>query len=450
MDTLENDAVVRLEILGPPRLVVRGNEVVPSHRKSMALAGWLALQGGSVTRDRVVSLLWPSLEPSKARRALRTALSALNGAASFQVFESTREIISLNSSITADIDEFRRRAEVLEAEEPLSGEYHEKLEAVIGLYRGNLLEGLNLSDVDHEYDDFITQEEMALTETVVSLHARAVRSATLRGSVSDAIEHARIWSRLDPTDQRPHRRLMELYSWTGRKDLAIQQFERLAADLRRELGSDPDEETIELRDLISENRLADPPFLSEKKHTAPVWEGRDIQAGTTTVLAASLERTALRLLSFDAYDAASVVNLYLQDELTAILRRRSAGNVTVFGDRIGALFGFPSAGGDAAHNAVMAGIEMVQAARGWNFMLTVGVGTDLVYRRLIDDSADSSLTCGPGIRAAEIQRFGGDAGGVYLDESTAKLVNTSLPLQPVRMASTDGTPVAAWRVKTSQ
>lgn len=437
------DAQVRLELLGPPRLTVDGSPIDISRKKSMALVAWIALHDNPVPRERMVALLWPQAEPSKGKHALRSALYSLSLEAGTTVVLSNREFLSLGENISVDCRELAKYDRELEVEEPFSKSYVESLRASIELYRGNLLDGFEPSRVAAEYDDFIMQQDEMLRRLVGKLRAKAVRSATLRGEMDEALEHARAWARLDSLDEAPHRRLMELHAWSGRKDLASGVFNGLSERLQTELGTDPEEETTLLMEAIRSNALAKP--LSAPGSHTPAWEGQGVRAGFTSVLSISIERAATRFQSREPYDAASVVDLFFQDALAEILNRRSAYDVMGFGDRIGALFGFPSATGDDAYNAIMAGIEILQAASAWELMLTVAVGSGLVYRR--DDSMERARYSGPGIRNADLLRYGADSGHIYLDDTTAEHAGDAIPVEEVFLSTGETRHRRAWLVK---
>ncbi|MGD9100434.1 MAG: SARP family transcriptional regulator, partial [Anaerolineae bacterium] len=68
---------LKLYLLGPPRLERDGVPLEFNMRKNVALVAYLAVTGYSHTREALVTLLWPELEPSRARAGLRRNLSVL-------------------------------------------------------------------------------------------------------------------------------------------------------------------------------------------------------------------------------------------------------------------------------------------------------------------------------------------------------------------------------------
>ena len=67
--------MLRVELLGPPRLIRDGEAVSADTRKALAVIAYLAVEG-SATRDNLVGLLWPDSTESRAKGTLRRTLSA--------------------------------------------------------------------------------------------------------------------------------------------------------------------------------------------------------------------------------------------------------------------------------------------------------------------------------------------------------------------------------------
>ena len=61
---------LRLCLLGPPRLECDGAPFEFRYRKNIALLAYLALAGERHTREALITLLWPEVEPSRARAGL--------------------------------------------------------------------------------------------------------------------------------------------------------------------------------------------------------------------------------------------------------------------------------------------------------------------------------------------------------------------------------------------
>lgn len=89
-------AKLELFLLGPPRLKRDGVPLQFGRRKVMALTAYLAMsgleaEGRHLSRDSLVTLLWPDLEPSHARVAFRRNLSQLRRALEGEWLVADRE-----------------------------------------------------------------------------------------------------------------------------------------------------------------------------------------------------------------------------------------------------------------------------------------------------------------------------------------------------------------------
>ena len=69
--------MLSIELLGPPRLQRGGEALRLVRRKSRALVYYLAAHTEPVTRERLLSVLWPDLDRPAAQQTLRTTLHGL-------------------------------------------------------------------------------------------------------------------------------------------------------------------------------------------------------------------------------------------------------------------------------------------------------------------------------------------------------------------------------------
>lgn len=97
---------------------------------------------------------------------------------------------------------------------------------------------------------------------------RLVFWETAQGEYSKAIDYARRWLALDNLSEPAHRQLMQLYAWSGQQGTALRQFEKSVRLLEKEIGVEPEEETISLYEAIKVRRLP-PPDLEFMRLAAP-------------------------------------------------------------------------------------------------------------------------------------------------------------------------------------
>ena len=67
-------STLRLHLLGSSRLERDGAPLEFDTRKNVALVTYLAVTGQNHRRESLIALLWPELEPSRARGGLRRNL----------------------------------------------------------------------------------------------------------------------------------------------------------------------------------------------------------------------------------------------------------------------------------------------------------------------------------------------------------------------------------------
>jgi DNA-binding SARP family transcriptional activator/predicted Ser/Thr protein kinase len=250
---------LKLFLLGPPRLERDGVPLELDRRKNVALIAYLAVTGESHTREALVTLLWPELEPSRTRAGLRRNLSMLRKALGGEWLIVDREIVGTDpdADFWLDVDQFRH---LLQA-----GQEHNHPEAdvcpdcltnmaqAVELYRGDFLEGFTLRD-SPTFDEFQFFQTEGLRRELASALEQLVRGHSAQGAFESAIRYARRWLALDPLHEPVHRHLMQLYAWSGQRAAALRQYTECKRVLQEELGVESEEETTQLYQAIKEKR----------------------------------------------------------------------------------------------------------------------------------------------------------------------------------------------------
>jgi predicted ATPase/DNA-binding SARP family transcriptional activator len=253
-------ARLALFLLGPPRLERDG---VPLHfdtRKILALAAYVAVsgpgaEGGRISRESLLALLWPELEPGRARAILRRNLSVLRSALGGEWLVADRQTVGTDpqAHFWLDVDEFSRRVYAGETHghppQQVCPQCLEALAEAVELYRGDFLEGFGLRD-SVAYDDWQFFQAEGLRQELASALERLVRGHGAQGSCEAAIPYARRWVALDPLHEPAHQQLMRLYAQTGQRSAALRQYQECARVLDEELGLPPGEETAALWEQI--------------------------------------------------------------------------------------------------------------------------------------------------------------------------------------------------------
>jgi DNA-binding SARP family transcriptional activator len=203
-------------------------------------------------RENLIGLFWGDCRQDRARASLNTALWRLRQVLEPDGVPKGTYIVTSNAGTVG--------FKPLASTEP---DRLDNLEAALSLYTGDLLEGF--------YDDWVLRER----ERLRALHLRGLaylmRYYGEREMHDEAAACGQQILRLDPLRESVHRELMRSYLKTGRRALAVRQYETCRDILAAELGIAPMEETQALfAEALSSGRVGarpaaeqDPGTLSE-------------------------------------------------------------------------------------------------------------------------------------------------------------------------------------------
>jgi predicted ATPase/DNA-binding SARP family transcriptional activator len=251
-------------LFGHPRLERDGEPINVDTRKAIALLAYLAITGQRHSRDTLAGLLWPDYDQSHARATLRRTLSALNKALAGNWLSIDRETVGLTAeaSFWLDVDEFRRYQATCRAHGHATNETCpaclEPLTQAARLYRDDFMAGFTLHD-SAPFDDWQFFQADELRRDLATILERLVQYHSTQGDFSTAISYARRWLALDRLHEPAHRSLMQLYSWSGQRAAALQQYQECTQILDQELGVAPLEVTTQLYQAIRTNQGPPPP-----------------------------------------------------------------------------------------------------------------------------------------------------------------------------------------------
>jgi DNA-binding SARP family transcriptional activator/tetratricopeptide (TPR) repeat protein len=230
---------------------------LPPSKKTRALLAYLSVTNRSHRRDRLCSLLWDVADDP--RGALRWSLSKLRGL----VNESDAEhIVATRDSVRFDqngsyIDIFAIKKRLTQGVESISTD---ELEDLVKEFRGEFLEGLELSDF-HDFQAWCVAER----EQARSFHTKLLSTLVDRfqSQPEKALLHARTLAQVDPLNERARATLVRLLVRTGHRREAEQQYQA-GSRLLAELGS---ESTGELREAWRELGERPPKTASPEEQT---------------------------------------------------------------------------------------------------------------------------------------------------------------------------------------
>lgn len=247
----------RIHLLGPPYVDRRTADGVEErlegslHREIVLLARLATAGESGATREELKAVVWPdrsdafferNLHPTVSR--LRRTLRPDGPAPDPIVVRQGLYRLAMEYAWSVDVNEFMDAiSSAAEARrEGRSTAETRWLERADGLYGGEFLSGFD--------EAWATHMRERLSGYRAEVCYRLVDLLRSEGESSRSVDLMRRLLTDDPSDEEAHRRLMELYRSTGRRDLVLRQYERLVAELEA-FGAAPDEATTALfRDLM--------------------------------------------------------------------------------------------------------------------------------------------------------------------------------------------------------
>ena len=216
--------------------------------KRLALLVFLALEdlSGYRRRDLVVGYLWPELDTTHARGALRQALHALRRSAGEDtILTRGEEEIGVNrAALWCDAAAFRQHAD--------GGRHAEALK----LYAGDFLDGFYTSDVAPEFDQWIAETRADLRRRAAASAWALARAHREAGDLANAGALARRASALELGDENGAARLISFLDELGDRGGALEVYNELATRLRADYDADPSPETQRLINRVRKRTLA--------------------------------------------------------------------------------------------------------------------------------------------------------------------------------------------------
>jgi serine/threonine-protein kinase len=257
--------MIELKTLGALRLLGQSNhdfDAVLAQPKRLALLVYLAVahRGGFARRDSLVGLFWPDLDDAHARSSLRQSLTFLRRALGDDVLarRGTEDIGIDDSVLETDAVLFDRACD--------AGDAHGALQ----LYRGELLEGVFVSDVSPDLERWIEDQRARLRTRAGQVAWKLVTRYETEGNLELAAEYARRAVALAPQDERGLRRLMLLLDRDADQGGAVRAYETFARRLAADLEVEPARETTDLMTQVRSRLVVPAMSASSLKRARPV------------------------------------------------------------------------------------------------------------------------------------------------------------------------------------
>lgn len=258
---------IRIYLFGAPFIEIDGIPIPLPRRKALAIVAYLTISDRVQSRATLAALLWPDLDETAARNALRTTLPLLTKISDLPWLEIDRNNFMLNPELVwSDVQAFIKtliqiRTHIHSDGLPCAG-CVAAMESAVKLYKGDFLSGFSLSD-SVEFDNWQSAKREWFHQEYTQMLRRLAEYYSVP-HLDAAMVYARRWLEVDPLSEPAHRLLMRLYALNGQRTEALRQYQECVRTLDEELATPPEDETTSLYNLIRNGGV--PP--------APIAEGR--------------------------------------------------------------------------------------------------------------------------------------------------------------------------------
>ncbi|HEX3724275.1 MAG TPA: tetratricopeptide repeat protein [Nitrolancea sp.] len=253
---LEIPAILRIQLLGDFCVSAGDGELTSiawRSRKAAQLVKALALTPDhALHREQVLEMLWPELAPTAAANNLRQTLHLARRTLQPLPIDSS-ELLRIHDErvllypighIWIDVEAFESAARAARRSDDPDVYW-----SVIDRYTAPLLP-------EDPYEDWAASRRRTLIATYLALLDDVACLHEARGEHSLAQAALRRIVEEEPADEAAHVRLMRLYALTGRRPLALRQYQQLVIALARELDTTPEPATKELFEAIKRGSLS--------------------------------------------------------------------------------------------------------------------------------------------------------------------------------------------------
>lgn len=191
------------------------------------------------TRDQIAAVIWPNLSASKVKATFHSAKFRLKRVLGHEAtyFDGRCYQVHPDLDYWYDVEEFEQLQK-----ESGPGRRIDRLQGAIDLYQGDFLEVCDA--------DWCLLQREALRERCLAAHEELARRLLARRQYRRAIEILHRGLDMDDLWESFYRQLMRAYALSGQQSQALEQYQRCAEVLERELGTIPSPATTELHQRI--------------------------------------------------------------------------------------------------------------------------------------------------------------------------------------------------------
>jgi len=258
-----------LHFLGTPQLSLDNSPIPVERRKGIALLAYLAVNRFMHSRETLSALLWPDYEQSKAFTNLRHTLWEIQQTVGGGWLDASRDKIGLNAQadIWLDVHHFKSLLGQSRTQKDVPLRISLLADSA-QLYRNHFLTGFSLKDA-LTFNEWAFAESEELRRNLAEALNTLSEDYILLGVAEKAIPYARRLITLDPLNEASHRKLMDVYIQAGQHSAALKQYQTCEQILRKELGLDPQPETLALYKRIRKGEIKPAQVIRAGETTAP-------------------------------------------------------------------------------------------------------------------------------------------------------------------------------------
>ena len=239
----------RLALLGPVSLTGPDGPLSrrASQQRRIALLALIASSpGASISRDRVIGVLWPERDERIARHLLADSLYILRRTLGDAAIGVSGEMLRLSPDVVwCDVGAFRTALA------------EERWEDALRLYRGDFLDGFNLRNAA-DFDQWALTERARLRESATHAASALTSGLERAGRFSEAVVAAERRLELAVHDEAALRELIRLLNVTDNRARAAAVARCFVERLGLELGVSPSAETMRLVWELRASRQVEP------------------------------------------------------------------------------------------------------------------------------------------------------------------------------------------------
>lgn len=231
-------------------------------RSVQALFALLATEAettGNLRREWLIEVIWPEISPKAGRKKMRQTLYELrklipavpgrNDGSQLPFVLADRQHIGLNADCDYAVDVLTFMGQVQRAD-------MDSLRVATELYQGEFLSDLYLPD-SNAFEEWVAAKRALLRRLALEALEKVAEQALQQQEFAQAEKSAWRQLEIDSLREKALQQLMVALVLSGRRSMALEQYEKSRLELKQELGVEPAAETKAIFEHIQSGDLFD-------------------------------------------------------------------------------------------------------------------------------------------------------------------------------------------------